>query len=110
MCSAVKFVFSYVLRKKLEDFSQEFDKLVRDMDSIYKSTMQIQMATVVTNTTEILRRLSFEDPDARHLKHLVPLKEGDDATLRVMVTPNTEDDANAWPRITKITSKRSQPR
>ncbi|KAI0662842.1 hypothetical protein C8Q70DRAFT_474569 [Cubamyces menziesii] len=78
----VKFVFSYVLRKKLEDFSQEFDKLVREMDSIYKSTMQIQMATVVTNTTEILRRLSFEDPDARHLKHLVPKKEGDDATLR----------------------------
>ena len=53
------------------------------MDNIYRSTMQIQLATVVTNTTEILRMLSFDDPDTHQLKRLVPRKEGDDAALRV---------------------------
>ena len=41
------------------------------MDDLYRSTMQFQMATVVTNTTEILNRIRFVDPDTLQAQQFV---------------------------------------
>ena len=60
----VKLFFSYAYKKQLEYFIEEFDKLRRRTDGVYKSTMpQIQIETVATKTTEILDKIRFVDPD-----------------------------------------------
>ncbi|KAJ8502169.1 hypothetical protein ONZ51_g172 [Trametes cubensis] len=79
----VKLFFSYAYKKQLEYFVEEFDKLRRRTDGVYKSTMpQIQIETVATKTTEILDKIRFIDPDMLQAQLFVNAHGGVDAVLK----------------------------
>ncbi|KAH9887589.1 hypothetical protein C8Q73DRAFT_205090 [Cubamyces lactineus] len=78
----VKFLFSYAYKKQLQHLGEEFERLRRDLDEMYRSTTQIQIAPAITNTTEILNSIHLIDPDMLQAQHVAEASGGVEAVLQ----------------------------
>ncbi|CDO74209.1 hypothetical protein BN946_scf185043.g261 [Trametes cinnabarina] len=76
-----KVLFSHIHKEKLEHFNARFQQHREDLDEIRKTLNQIQIATVLNNTEEILRKLRAvrADPDILEAEAFIRENGGTDS-------------------------------
>ncbi|KAI0352776.1 hypothetical protein OH77DRAFT_1428198 [Trametes cingulata] len=74
-----KVLFSAVHRKKLEHFSKTFEQHREELNEMRKTLTQLQLTTIIDNTSKILSRLQFLDQDMKAAEEFVRSNGGPDA-------------------------------